>query len=146
VTVFRKRELLLYYGVGYLITAVLETILFTILIGSYSFRDIMLNFSLWGITWLVSMFVYPMFFTDANSANLAFTPYLSLVGYVIIIAVFYATYRFHKNMVESRLEKRLSFNKLIDLYFSASKEPEKDAVEKESPKPYKAKVDLEVKD
>ena len=124
-TDFRKRELILFYGVAYLITAILETIWFTILIGSYTFRDIMLNFSLWGITWLVSMFAFPLFFTDALSSNIALNPYLSLLGYAIIIVVFYLTYRYHKKVVEKRLEKELTFNKLIDLYFPVRRDSKK---------------------
>ena len=120
-TTFRKRELLLYYGVAYLITAILETFLFTLIIGDWTFRDILLNFSMWGIIWLVSLFAYPMFFLDVNRANLALSPYLSLVGYVIIILVFYLTYRFHRKKIEAKTEKKLSFNKLIDLYFPVSK-------------------------
>ncbi len=120
-TTFRKRELLLYYGVAYLITAVLETILFTAIIGDWTFIDILLNFSMWGIIWLVSLFAYPMFFLDVNRSNLALSPYLSLLGYVIIILVYYLTYKFHKKKIEAKTEKKLTFNKLIDLYFPVGK-------------------------
>ena len=120
-TNFRKRELLLYYGVGYLIIAVIETFWFTILIGSWTFRDFMLNFSLWGITWLVSLFVFPLFFTDANPNKIALNPYLSLLGYLVIIVVYYLTYRYHKRKIEQRIGKTLNFNKLIDLYFPVKK-------------------------
>lgn len=124
-TTFRKRELLLYYGVAYLITAVLETILFTLIIGSWTFRDIILNFSIWGIIWLVSLFAYPMFFTDANRAKIALNPYLSLLGYAIIILVYYLTYKLHKKNVEAHVNKKLSFNRLIDLYFPVKKDSPK---------------------
>lgn len=132
-TAFRKRELILYYGVAYLITAILETIWFTILIGSWTFRDIMLNFSMWGIIWLVSLFAYPMFFTDAQSSNLALSPYLALMGYVIIIVMYYLTYRFHKKNIETRVGKKLSFNKLIDLYFPVKKTSTKESADEKQP-------------
>jgi len=133
VTAFRKRELILYYGVAYLITALLETLWFTILIGSWTFRDIMLNFSMWGIIWLVSLFAYPMFFTDAQSSKIALNPYLSLFGYVIIIVMYYLTYRYHKKNIETRVGKKLSFNKLIDLYFPVRKSSAKESADEKQP-------------
>lgn len=119
-TAYSKKELLLYYGCAYLITAILETILFSIIIGRWSFLDIILNFSIWGITWLVTMFAFPVFFTDAKQSSLAASGYFALIGYVIIIAVFYLTYYLHTKSVEKRLEEKPTFRKLIDLYFPST--------------------------
>jgi len=121
VTEFRKRELLLFYGLGYLVIAILETILFTAIIGEWNFSKIFLNFSIWGIIWLVSMFAYPMFFLDANRSNLALNPYFVLAGYVIIILGYYFTYRFHLSYAEKRAAKKLNFSRLLNLYFPIKK-------------------------
>ena len=128
----RKRDLIVYYLGAYIFIAYLETIWFTILIGSWTFRDILLNFSMWGITWLVSLFAYPMFFTDANQARIALNPYFSLFGYVIIIAVFYLTFVIHKRSVEAHINKKISFTKLVDLYFPVKKEKSEAPSKKES--------------
>ncbi len=125
----RKRDLILFYGGAYLIIAYLETILFTSIIGVWSFKEILLNFSLWGIIWIVSLFAYPFFFTDSQSNLLALNPYFSLGGYVIIITMFYLTYRFHKSKVETFKGKKISFNKLIDLYFPVGKTPKEESKE-----------------
>ena len=119
-TDYSKKELLLYYGSAYIIIAILETILFSIIIGRWSFQDIFLNFSIWGITWLVTMFAFPMFFTDANQSNLALNGYLALLGYVIIIAGYYLAYYLHSKSVEKRLGEKPTFRKMIDLYFPSS--------------------------
>lgn len=123
-TNFNKNELLLYYGSAYLIVAILETILFSAILGDWTFRIIMLNFSIWGIIWLVSMFAFPLFIVDADPTMLALSPYLSLLGYVIIIGVFYVTYRIHIHQLEKRTKKKLSFSKMMDLYFPIEEEKE----------------------
>ncbi|MCG3216664.1 MAG: hypothetical protein KAS63_08060 [Candidatus Heimdallarchaeota archaeon] len=120
-TEFKRRDLLIYYGSAYLITAILETILFSSILGKWSGIEILLTFSIWGIIWLVSMFAYPMFFTDARAETLALNPYLSLLGYVIILGVFVLTYYLNKRNAEKRLNKKLSFSRLVDLYFPAKK-------------------------
>ena len=119
-TDYSKKELLLYYGSAYLIIAILETILFSIIIGRWSFQDIFLNFSIWGITWLVTMFAFPMFFTDAKQSSLAVSGYLALLGYVIIIGGFYLAYYLHTKSIEKRLGKKPTFRNVIDLYFPSS--------------------------
>ncbi|MFW9851402.1 MAG: hypothetical protein ACFFDS_00485 [Candidatus Thorarchaeota archaeon] len=116
-TDYSKKELLLYYGSAYIIIAILETILFSIIIGRWSFYDIFLNFSIWGITWLVTMFAFPMFFTDAQQSTLALSGYLALIGYVIIIAGYYFAYYLHTKSVEKRFGKKPTFRNIIDLYF-----------------------------
>jgi hypothetical protein len=120
VTDYSKKELLLYYGSAYIIIAILETILFSIIIGRWTFQDIFLNFSIWGITWLVTMFAFPMFFTDAKQANLAVNGYLALLGYVIIIGGYYLAYYLHTKSVEKRFGKKPTFRNIIDLYFPPS--------------------------
>ena len=104
-----------------MITALLETLLFTTIHGNWTFRNIMVNFSIWGLIWLISMFAYPVFFIDAQAEKLALSPYLSLVGYVIIIVMFIVTYLLHKKVVEKRVGKKLSFPRILDLYFPLSK-------------------------
>lgn len=63
------------------------------------------------------MFAYPSLITDANKEMLALSPYLSLLGYVIIIVVYYVTFRIHKQKVEKKVGKKLTFGRLMDLYF-----------------------------
>ncbi|MBA7534251.1 hypothetical protein ES705_26497 [subsurface metagenome] len=104
-----------------MITALLETLLFTAIHGSWTFRSIMVNFSIWGLIWLISMFAYPVFFIDAQAEKLALSPYLSLLGYAIIVVMFIITYLLHKNVVEKRVGKKLSFPRILDLYFPLSK-------------------------
>ncbi len=125
-TEFKRRELLYFYGSAYLIIAILETILFSIILGKWTGFDLLLTFSLWGLIWLVSMFAYPMFFTDARADLLAVNPYFTLFGYVIIIGVYVLAYFLHKRSVEKRLGKKISFSRLIDLYFSPKKEESKE--------------------
>ena len=123
---FKRRELLYFYGSAYLIIAILETILFSLILGKWSGFDLLLTFSLWGLIWLVSMFAYPMFFTDARADMLALNPYFTLFGYAIIIGVYVLAYFLHKRSVEKRLGKKISFSRLIDLYFTPKKEQSKD--------------------
>ena len=104
-----------------MIVALLETLLFTIIHGSWTFRSIMINFSIWGLIWLISMFAYPVFFIDAQAEKLALSPYLSLIGYAIIVVMFIATYLLHKSVVERRAGKKLSFSRILDLYFPLSR-------------------------
>ena len=125
-TEFKRRELLYFYGSSYLIIAILETILFSIILGKWSGFDLFLTFSLWGLIWLVSMFAYPMFFTDARADLLAVSPYFALFGYVIIIGVYILAYFLHKRNVEKRLGKKISFSKLVDLYFTSRTEKSED--------------------
>jgi len=122
VTDFTKKELLKFYGLTYLIVALLETILFTSIHGDWSFRTLILNFSIWGLIWLVSMFAYPMFITDANPEMLKLSPYLSLLGYVLIFGGYYLAFRLHKRSVEKRIGKKLTFSRLLDLYFPVKTE------------------------
>jgi len=122
VITLKKKDLLKYYGGAYLLVAILETLLFTAIHGDWSFRSIILSFSIWGIIWLISMFAYPSLITDANYEMLALSPYLSLLGYVIIILVFYIVFRVHKQKVEKKLGKKLTFGKLMDLYFPIKEE------------------------
>ena len=124
-TDFRKREFLLYYGLAYLIIAIFETFLFTAIIGKWTLYDFFLNFSIWGIIWLVSLFAYPMFFTDAMTENLALDPLYALLGFYIIIAGLFLTYQLHIKIVEKRIGKELSFNKLMNLYFPIKEEIKK---------------------
>lgn len=119
-TDYSKKELLLYYGSAYLIIAILETILFSIIIGRWSFLDIFLNFSIWGITWLVTMFAFPVFFTDAKQSSLAVSGYLALLGYVIIFGGYFLAYYLHTKSIEKRLGKKPTFRNVIDLYFPPS--------------------------
>ena len=121
-TDFKKRELLYFYGSAYLIIAILETILFSLILGKWSGFDLFLTFSIWGLIWLVSMFAYPMFFTDANAELLVLNPYFTLFGYVIIIGVYVLAYFLHKRYVEKRLGKKISFSRLVDQYFASKKE------------------------
>ncbi|MHA1222621.1 MAG: hypothetical protein ACTSP3_05070 [Candidatus Heimdallarchaeaceae archaeon] len=114
---FRKRELLLFYGSAYLVIALLNALLFTTIIGNWTPHEFFLNFSIWGLIWLVSMFAYPMFFMDAKQENLALNGYLALLGYVTIVFVYIITYFIHKRQLEIRTEKKLSITKILDLYF-----------------------------
>ncbi len=123
-TNFNKNEFLLYYGSAYLVVAILETVLFSAILGDWTFRIIMLNFSIWGVIWLVSMFAFPLFIFDAEPTMLALSPYLSLLGYVIIIVVFYITYKIHIHQLEKRTKKKLNFSKMMDLYFPIEEEKE----------------------
>ena len=120
VSAYSKRELLRYYGSAYLIIAVLETILFTIMGGNYTFRDIVINFSIWGVVWLVTCFTYPLFLKDADPTMLKLPKEFALLGYVIIIVVYYITYKKHKESLEKRVGRKLSFTQILDLYFPAN--------------------------
>ncbi len=114
---YTKKEFFLIYGSTYMIIAILETILFTLIDGRWSFRDIILNFSIWGLIWLVSMFAYPVLFTSADPSKLQLSPYFALLGYVIIILCYYVAYQLHKRFLERTTGKKLHFSKLMDLYF-----------------------------
>ncbi len=114
---FKKIELVKYYFSAYLIVALLITLLITIIDGEWTVRMLIINFSIWGIIWLVSMFGFPLFITSANPEYLATTPYLALLGYVIIAVVYFITYRIHLADVKRRTTKKLTFSKVLDLYF-----------------------------
>jgi hypothetical protein len=118
VTELKKLDLLFFYGGAYLIIAVLEGILFSSITGKWSGADALFNFSVWGLCWLVTMFAYPMFFMDARQSNLALNGQLALIGYVIIIVVYVLAYYLHKVYMKKKLnEDKLSFRKILDLYF-----------------------------
>lgn len=118
---YKTLELLLFYGSAYLIIAIINTFLFTAIIGTWTFKEILLNFSMWGIIWLVSMFAYPMFFMDVRQDNIALNGYFALFGYVIIILVFVITFFLHKQILQKREGKKLSMAKILDLYFPRKK-------------------------
>jgi hypothetical protein len=122
VTELKKRDLLFFYGGAYLIIAILEGILFTLIIGSWDGIDVFFNFSVWGLSWLVTMFAYPMFFMDARQNLLALNGLLAILGYVLIIGGYILTYYLHKWYLEKKLNEELSFRKILDLYFPPSKE------------------------
>ena len=117
-------ELSLFYGSAYLIVALINTFLFAAIIGSWTGRDILLSFSMWGLIWLVSMFAYPMFFMDVYPERIALNGYYALFGYVVIIGVFVATYFLHKYILEKREGKKLKIAKILDLYFPRKKSNE----------------------
>ncbi|MHA1853793.1 MAG: hypothetical protein ACTSUF_09870 [Candidatus Heimdallarchaeaceae archaeon] len=117
---YSKRELLRYYGSTYLIIAVLETVLFTIMGGNYTLRDIVINFSIWGVVWLVTCFTYPLFLKDADPSMLKLPKEFALLGYVIIVVAYYIAYKKHKGFLERRERKKLSFTQILDLYFPAN--------------------------
>lgn len=120
VSSYNKKDLKIYYGITYFIVAILETILFTVIGGTYTFRDIVVNFSIWGIVWLVTCFTYPLFIVDADPSMLALPGWVALFGYVIIIVAYYVAYRLHKRYVEKREGKQVSFVQILDLYFPAT--------------------------
>ncbi|NPD89112.1 MAG: hypothetical protein HGN29_10335 [Asgard group archaeon] len=120
-TELKKRDLLFFYGGAYLVIAILEGILFTLIIGSWAGIDLLFNFSVWGLVWLISMFAYPMFFMDARD-HLALNGTLALLGYVIIIGGYILAYYLHKMYLTKKLNEDLSFKKVLDLYFPTSKE------------------------
>jgi len=117
VTDYRKRELLLYYGGAYMIIALLEAILFSSIIGSWKGIDLLFNFSVWGLIWIISMFAYPMFFMNAQQESLALPGWLAVLGWIIIIVGYAVTYILHKRSLEKRTDTKLSFRKILDLYF-----------------------------
>jgi len=121
---FPKRDLVLYYGLSYIIVAILETILFLILGGRYSPRDIVISFSIWGIVWIVTMFAYPLFLIDANPTVLNASPYFALFGYVIIVLVYYIAYRLHKTKIEEKVGQKITLSQLLDLYFPLPQDQE----------------------
>ena len=84
-TDIKKRDLLFFYGGAYLLIAILEGILFSVLTGRWGGTDSLFNFTVWGLSWLVTMFAYPMFFMDARQASLALNGWLAILGYVLII-------------------------------------------------------------
>ncbi|MHA2357276.1 MAG: hypothetical protein ACXABK_00720 [Candidatus Heimdallarchaeaceae archaeon] len=116
-TEYRKRELLLYYGGAYMIIAILNAILFSSITGSWGGIDLLFTFSVWGLIWLITMFAYPMFFMNAQQDLLALPGGLAALGWVIIIAVYTATYFLHKRLLEKKEGTKLSFRKILDLYF-----------------------------
>jgi len=121
VTDFRKRELLLFYGGAYLLIAILITVLFLFILGDFSFHNILVTFSIWGLIWVISMFAYPMFISDVNPDLLVNNPLLALFGYAIILVVFVGVYFLHKMFVTNRYGKKVGFSKIIDLYFPPPK-------------------------
>lgn len=122
-TELKKRDLLFFYGGTYLIIAVFEGILFSAITGLWSGVDALFNFSVWGLCWLVTMFAYPMFFMDARQSDLALSGQLALLGYVIIIVGFVLVYYLHKMYLKKKFdEEKLSFRKIMDLYFPPTKE------------------------
>ncbi|MHA1954150.1 MAG: hypothetical protein ACW96U_09430 [Candidatus Heimdallarchaeaceae archaeon] len=120
-TELKKRDLLFFYGGAYLAIAILEGILFTLIIGSWEGIDIFFNFSIWGLVWLISMFAYPMFFMDARQDLIALNGQLALLGYVIIIGGYILTYYLHKRYLTKKLNEDISFKKVLDLYFPPGK-------------------------
>jgi len=124
VTEFKKRHLLLIYGLGYLIIAFILAFLFTAIIGEWTAGAWFLNFSMWGLIWLVSMFGYPMFFLDADPHTLAMNPYFSFLAYFIIIAGLFITYQIHVKLLEKKLGKKLRIGKVLNLYFPVKKSPQ----------------------
>ena len=119
---FPKKDLLLYYGTAYLIVALLETILFLLIGGHYSFIDIVTVFSIWGIVWIITLFAYPLFLTDADPSKLNLSPYYALFGYVIIVIVYYIAYRWHKTKIEEKVGQKITITQLLDLYFPLPQE------------------------
>jgi len=122
VIAFPKKDLLLYYGTAYLIVALLETILFLLIGGHYSFIDIVTVFSIWGIVWIITLFAYPLFLTDADPSKLNLSPYYALFGYVIIVIVYYIAYRWHKTKIEEKVGQKITITQLLDLYFPLPQE------------------------
>ncbi|MCE7740036.1 MAG: hypothetical protein KAU62_01360 [Candidatus Heimdallarchaeota archaeon] len=120
-TEFKKRHLLLIYGSAYVIIAFILTFLFTAIIGDWTFRGFILNFSMWGIIWIVSMFGYPMFFLDADPTTLSIDPAFSVLAYFVIIAGLFITYQLHVKTIENKLSKELSIGKILNLYFPIKK-------------------------
>jgi len=111
----------LIYGSAYVIIAFILTFLFTAIIGEWTFSDFMLNFSMWGIIWIVSMFGYPMFFLDAGPTTLSMDPAFSVLAYFIIIAGLFITYQLHVKLLEKKLSKQLTISKILNMYFPAKK-------------------------
>jgi len=121
VTEFKKRHLLLIYGLAYLLIAIILTFLFTAIIGEWTTREWFLNFSMWGLIWLVSMFGYPMFFLDADPTTLSLDPALSVLAYFIIIAGLFIAYQLHIKLLEKKLGRELHIGKVLNLYFPVKK-------------------------
>ena len=120
-TEFKKRHLLLIYGLAYLLIAIILTFLFTAIIGEWTTREWFLNFSMWGLIWLVSMFGYPMFFLDADPTTLSLDPALSVLAYFIIIAGLFIAYQLHIKLLEKKLGRELHIGKVLNLYFPVKK-------------------------
>ncbi len=129
-TDFRKRELLLFYGGAYLLIAILITGLFLFILGDFSFHNILVTFSIWGLIWLISMFAYPMFISDVNPDLLVNNPLLALFGYAIILVVLVGVFFLHKMVVANRYGKKVGFSKIIDLYFPPPKKKSVKSLEK----------------
>ncbi len=104
-----------------MLIAILITVLFLFVLGDFSFHNILVTFSIWGLIWLISMFAYPMFISDVNPDLLALNPLLSLFGYVIILVVLVGVFFLHKMVVSNRYGDKVGFSKLIDLYFPPPK-------------------------
>jgi len=121
VTEFKKRHLLLIYGSAYVLIAFILAFLFTAIIGEWTFSAFILNFSMWGIIWIVSMFGYPMFFLDADPTALSIDPAFSVLAYFVIIAGLFITYQLHVKIIEKKLSKELSIGKILNLYFPVKK-------------------------
>ena len=120
-TDFKIRELLLFYGGAYLLISVLITVLFLIIQGDYSGNNILVTFSIWGIIWLISMFAFPVFISDADASLFAQEPILVLFGYAIILIVVIGIYFLHKLFVQKKYGKKVGFSKIINLYFPPPK-------------------------
>jgi len=121
VTEFKKRHLLLIYGSAYVLIAFILTFLFTAIIGEWTFRGFILNLSICGIIWIVSMFGYPMFFLDADSTTLSIDSAFSVLAYFIITAGLFITYQLHVKLLEKKLGKELSIGKILNMYFPVKK-------------------------
>ena len=109
------------YGSAYVLIAFILAFLFTAIIGEWTFSAFILNFSMWGIIWIVSMFGYPMFFLDADPTTLSIDPAFSVLAYFIIIAGLFITYQFHVKLLEKKLGKELSIGKILNMYFPVGK-------------------------
>ncbi len=120
-TEFKKRHLLLIYGLAYLVIGIILTFLFTAIIGEWTTRGWFLNFSMWGLIWIVAMFGYPMFFLDADPTTLSLDPALSILAYFIIVAGLFLSYQLHVKVLERKLGKELHIGKVLNLYFPVKK-------------------------